>query len=216
LLSWGIVEESVVVTGAPAMDRLLNQPLLSLEDLESDLGVHLKPPLVLATYHPVTARSTAAHDEIREVINGLERWSASAEATVVWTRPNRDVGGLVIETELAKACADRSNWFMMADLGVQRYWSLMSYSALVFGNSSSGIIEAPAFNVPTVNIGERQGGRLRVHRVVDCPCRAEAIGAAVSGAAEVSSTQRLAVPNPYGDGRAVQRMCSYLNSWFSQ
>lgn len=165
LVQMGERPDRVFNVGAPGLDHLARLNWMSRAELEAALGVPLGKPLFLITYHPATldvANATVAMDEL---LAALEEFPA---ATLIFTYPNADTGGrnliVAIDDFVAKH-PHRARAF--ASLGQRNYLSLMREADAVIGNSSSGLIEAPALQRPTVNIGERQKGRLKASSVVD-------------------------------------------------
>ncbi len=136
------------------------------------------------------------------------------EASVLFTKANNDAGGRAINTAIDDYAADRAERVdAVTSLGQVRYLSAMKAASVVIGNSSSGIIEAPAAGVPTVNIGDRQKGRLRAPSVIDCAESADAIEDAISRALS-KSLQDLATQcvTPYGSGDAAGKIVAHLVS----
>ena len=163
----------VFLVGTPGLDLLSEIAFLSREELEEDLDISLPAPLLfLVTYHPVTVEKNSG-ERFRTVLDAI---AAFPEATVVFTLPNADSDGRAIIGDIHSFVSELpENRKAVASLGSQRYLSLMKYSDVVIGNSSSGLIEAPALGIPTVNIGDRQKGRLRGASVIDCPERTDSI-----------------------------------------
>ncbi|WP_217995002.1 UDP-N-acetylglucosamine 2-epimerase [Methylogaea oryzae] len=125
------------------------------------------------------------------------------EVGLIFTKPNADAGGQAIAAAIDAFVAAHPNAVAHTSLGQQRYYSLMAQVDAVVGNSSSGLYEAPSFGLPTVNIGDRQKGRLRAASVIDCPARREAIAAAIAAAWSLDCSEAV---NPYGDGQAAGRI----------
>ncbi|MBI3506475.1 MAG: UDP-N-acetylglucosamine 2-epimerase (hydrolyzing) [Proteobacteria bacterium] len=197
----------VHVTGAPGLDNLAAVPSLSRAALATELGVVLEAAPLLVTYHPVTLEQGGDRDGIEALLEALR---ARAEP-IVFTAPNADAGRARIAERLAAFCAGRPNAWLFDALGTRRYFNLMRHAAAMVGNSSSGLIEAPSFGLPTVNIGERQAGRLRAANVIDCAETAAGIGHALDRALVPSFRAGLAgLANPYGDGRTGPRIADLL------
>jgi len=166
--------------GAPGLDHLLRTPLAERTELELFIGLPLHRPVFLVTYHPVTLDTKDPAIAISNLLTSLDRFPA---ARVIFTGVNADPGNTIIHhriRDFALANPDRVRFF--DSLGQRRYLSLMTFADAVIGNSSSGLIEAPALKVPTVNIGDRQKGRLKAASVIDCDETTEAIVAAIETA----------------------------------
>jgi UDP-hydrolysing UDP-N-acetyl-D-glucosamine 2-epimerase len=165
---------SVVVVGAPALDHAYRDDLPGVEALSKDLGVALEPPVVVVTMHPATLGG-AAGDEVAAVAGAMAR----VPATYVVTAPNADAGGTEIGDYWRRWAKNRKRVALVDALGDRRYWAMLRVADAVLGNSSSGIIEAPALGVPVVNVGDRQRGRLRYGPVTDVPAAEDAVATAL-------------------------------------
>lgn len=210
LIRAGASPESVHIVGGLGIDSLQNSDLLSLSELEEDLGIALRSPVLLVTYHPVTS---ATHDTAQEIDGLIQALRSFPEATVVFTLPNADPEHKVISDALSDAVISEDNWHLFSSLGSQKYLSLMSHGSAVIGNSSSGLMEAPSLGVPTVNIGPRQSGRLLARSVFTCgPTAAEirdTIGLALAAGSEglLRSGE-----SPYGQPGASERVLALLEA----
>ena len=198
--------------GAPGLDHLTRTTFLNKADLEGFLELVLTPPTLLVTYHPVTLSDEDPSAEIHELVMALE---AIPEATVIFTGVNADSGS----TSIAKVIhdfADRqyARVRLFESLGGLRYLSLMRMCNAVVGNSSSGIIEAPAFGVPTINIGDRQRGRLRADSVLDCSPDTGLILAALRQALSPDmQTKAQHTVSVYGAGDASRQIARVLKTF---
>lgn len=151
--------------GAPAMDNIAALEPLPLHDLEAFLGLTLRPPVLLVTYHPVTLETDSGLAAMRALLEAIDGFGE----TIIVTGVNADPGSGVIRAEQqAFAKANPGRVVLVESLGARRYLSLMHHVDVVVGNSSSGLLEAPAVGVPTVDIGPRQQGRLRAPSVLHC------------------------------------------------
>jgi len=145
--------------------------------------------------------------EIGAVLDALDH----VEGTLIMTIPNADAGGNAIATRLREYESRRPSACLYESLGQLRYYSLLHHADLMIGNSSGGIWESPSFQLPVVNIGERQKGRLQAANVINAPCRSDEILAATRRALSGTFRKSLgAIVNPYGDGRVAERMLSVL------
>lgn len=202
--------------GAMGVDNFLQVPRLSRQALQDRTGVDFSQRVILLTYHPVTLDAYAsAAEQAQQIIQAL----LGREEQVLMTQPNPDTGGLQILQAFRQAAAVHPQRFHLVDsLGTAGYAAAMEYGAVMLGNSSSGILEAASFQLPVVNIGDRQGGRIAPANVIHCPCDAQAIDQALQQA--LSPEFRTALQgliSPYGDGHAAERMVQVLESLdFSQ
>lgn len=197
----------VMVTGSPAVDNVLATRPLSREELTARYGVTTDPPPLLVTYHPVTLEYESTDRQVEALLAAL--WAV--KRSVVFTAPNADPGGRRIRQRLA-AFAAAHPWARLVDhFGSEGYTGMMAASAAMVGNSSSGLIEAPSFGLPVVNIGRRQDGRVRARNVIDVADDREAIAAGIRMALSAEFRAGLAgLRNPYGDGHAAQRIVEAL------
>lgn len=199
----------VMVSGAPALDILRDITILSREELERDLQIDLSTPPLLVTFHPVTREpgQTAAH--ITALLSALER----SGQPIIFTAPNVDPGRMTIDAAIRPFVRKRGRTWFFQNLGTRRYWSLMRHAGAMVGNSSSGIIEAASFELPVVNIGTRQAGRLQAENVIQVPCETGAIAEAVNTALSPAFRDTLrGLVNPYGDGYAAERITERLKT----
>jgi len=197
----------VIVSGAPGLDNLKTMRLLERPELAARIGLSWDPPPLVVTSHPVTLEYERTEWQIGELLAALD----TVGHPVVFTAPNADTNGRVIRRAIEAFVARHATTRLVEHLGTQVYFSLMAHAGAMAGNSSSGLIEAPSFELPTVNIGTRQEGRLRAANVIDVGYRREEIRAAIRQALDPSFRRRLrGMVNPYGDGRATERIVRRL------
>jgi UDP-hydrolysing UDP-N-acetyl-D-glucosamine 2-epimerase len=208
VLQMGEDPATVVVVGAPGLDNASRDDLPGREELEASLSLRLEPPVVLVTLHPTTLGG-AVDAEVVATAAAM----AQVPATYVVTSPNSDEGGAVIREYWRSWGVGRKNVALTESLGEQRYWALLRLASAVLGNSSSGIIEAPALGVPVVNVGDRQRGRLRYGPVTDVPVDAAAIGRALSKALSAGRTQLDNLDQAYPTGPSAPRVLKALQRW---
>ena len=196
--------------GAPGLDRLATTEPLSRAALARELGLPEAGPWLLVTFHPVTLeyRDTAAH--IDELLAALEK----TDGFIVITYPNADTAGRLIIERIEEFAGRHPRRCRLAkSLGERLYLSLLRHADLMIGNSSSGLIEAPSFGLPVVNVGSRQRGRLRGANVIDVEPSREDILRGIEAAQALSFRVRArAAANPYGDGHAAPRIVEILRS----
>ncbi len=203
----GEAEDRIHAVGSPGIDAILRAPKISRADLERSLGHALPDRYLLATFHPVTLDALPSLDQLGELLAALE--TIDPAVGVVFTLANADADGRALNAAITAFAERRPNTHAHASLGPERYLNLMRSAAAVVGNSSSGLYEAPSFDVPTVNIGRRQDGRLRAGSVIDCPPERSAIGAAIRKALALRPKGTV---NPYGDGEASARIVAVLKA----
>lgn len=195
--------------GAPGLDHLTRTPMMERAELEVSLGMALRDPILLVTYHPPSLEAGDKSVAARALVSALADFS---DATIVFTGVNADPDNHAVSRVIRDFAETRSDHVKVFDsLGSRRYLGLMRLAGAVVGNSSSGIIEAPALKVPSVNIGDRQKGRLRSGSVRDCPADAGAISQAVAWALSPSGREAAASAlSPYGSGDASRRIAEVL------
>jgi len=199
--------KNIHVVGASGLDYLSHIEPVPDAEIEAELGIDPSHPFVLFTQHPVSAEVDQAAHQMEASLEALE----SAGIPVVATYPNSDAGGRAM-IEVLERRRDRPWLRVVPSLGHRRFASLLKKTAAMVGNSSSGIIEAPFFGVPVVNIGSRQSGRLRAENVIDTSGDTGAIKAAIECALhdEAFKARARGCHNPYGDGRAGERIVEVL------
>jgi UDP-hydrolysing UDP-N-acetyl-D-glucosamine 2-epimerase len=169
--------DRVFNVGALGVENITRLQLLDRAQLEESLDFQLGSPTFLVTYHPATLGESAPEAAMGELLAALDRFP---EAKVVITKPNSDAGGRILAQMIDDyAIANPGRVAVFTSLGQLRYLSALRLVDAVIGNSSSGIIEAPAFRTPTVNIGERQTGRLKAASIIDCRESTDSIVAAI-------------------------------------
>lgn len=209
VIQMGEAPERVFNVGALGLDHLVRSPRMDRQALAESLNFSLDNPYLLVTYHPETLADAPPIESFQALLNALDRWP---DYRVILTYPNADNGGRAI-IPLLEAYAARQPERVLAipSLGAQRYLSAVAEADAVVGNSSSGLIEVPSFGVPTLNIGQRQGGRLAAESVLHCAAEEGAIDAGLRQA--LSSSFREAcrhTHNPYGQGNAAGQIVEAL------
>lgn len=187
-------------------------PVITKQELEKSIGFLLDKPYMSVTFHPATLEGEEAEQQMQELLDALQDFE---NMKFIFTKANADAGGRKMNAMMEKFVAEHDNCAVFASLGMKRYINLLRHSDGIIGNSSSGIVEAPTIGIPTVNIGNRQRGRLQADSVINCaPQKLEIIEAVkTSQTAEFRERARHTV-NPYGDGstseRIVQTITEYL------
>lgn len=194
--------------GAPSLDHLRRSQLLTREQVEHQLNIHLNQPTLLVAYHPVTIRR-----ETTEEVAALFAALTQTEGQILFCYPNADAGSHQIIQRAREFLARRGDGNIFTNLDPITYWSLLRQVDALIGNSSSGIMEAASFALPTVNIGLRQKGRERAANVLDAAPNAVDIQEKIAQALTPAFRQSLAgMENPYGNGHASKKIVEVLTT----
>ena len=205
VIQLGEQPDTVYNVGAPGLDNIKRLKLLDREQFEQSIGFKLGDINFLVTYHPATLGTTSPLHAMQELLKALDQFP---EARIIFTKPNSDCDGRIIGQLVDEyAQHNKGRVIVFTSMGQVRYLSALQHVDAVIGNSSSGIIEAPAFRIPTVNIGDRQAGRLQAISVVDCGEDADAIVACINKvlAPEFSETLQC-VESLYGSGETSKHI----------
>ena len=179
--------------GAPGIENIKKVPLMSKEELEATLdGFTFGDNVLLVTYHPVTLEKSTAEEQIKNLLAALDEYP---DYKIIFTLPNSDTDGRVIIKLINKYVARNTDRAIAyPSLGLRRYLSALRFVKAVVGNSSSGVIEVPSFGIPTLNIGDRQKGRIAAESVVNCGTSKEEI---LIGLEQVLKSEHKEIYNPY-------------------
>ncbi|CAN5211967.1 UDP-N-acetylglucosamine 2-epimerase [soil metagenome] len=209
ILQLGEAPERVFVFGSTGVDNLTANGRSTRAEVSAMLGVDLEPGFLLVTFHPETLASAPAHDQIAAFLGGL---ASVVGRKLVITLPNADVGSGEVRKALVDFAAARPGQVhVFESLGARRYAAAVTACDAVVGNSSSGVIEAPAAGTPSVNVGGRQEGRIKPPGVIDCENTAAAISVALTHAlAPAFAATARSQPPPFGDGHAADRIVAVL------
>lgn len=193
--------------GSPGLDRIRTMQLLSRKELAGALELPSTGLWLVVTFHPVTLEYQDTSAQVEELLAALEKM----DGTFVVTYPNADTAGRVIIRQIEEFATRCPRARLARNLGDQLYLSLLRHADAMVGNSSSGIIEAPSFGLPVVNIGTRQRGRLRGANVIDVGYGRDEILRGIEAGFAPGFRERLqGLPNPYGDGQAAPRIVQIL------
>lgn len=209
IIQLGETPDRVYNVGALAVENILRTPPYPLEALAGELQLPLaEKPYAVVTFHPVTQEGGTAAAQLRELTAAMEERS---DLCYLITKANADEGGALINEAWDSFAAAHANCRAVASLGMRRYLTALRHSRMALGNSSSGIIEAPVCRVPTVNIGDRQKGRLRTASIIDCAPQREAILRAMRQAEEPAFREAVRrLPCPYGEGDTSAQIVGIL------
>jgi GDP/UDP-N,N'-diacetylbacillosamine 2-epimerase (hydrolysing) len=200
----------VFLVGGLGVDSIRKLPLLERPALESALRMQLGRRNLLITFHPVTLEDADPGQQMAELLAAFDQYP---DTHLIFTLPNADTHGRALSGMVEHYAAGRANAHVYVSLGQIRYLSCLRQVDAVVGNSSSGLTEAPSFGIGTVNIGDRQRGRLKAASVIDCRPDRASIGAALGQLYSPAFQAMLAdVHNPYGEGGASEKIVAVLRS----
>lgn len=209
IVQMGEDPERVFLSGAPSLDNIADVRTLSVEDLNRRFGLRLAAPPLLVTFHPVTLEYERVAEQVDELIAALEE----VRMPVVFTFPNADTNGRIIIERIQEFVRHHEDASAAVSLGTEGYFSVMRHAAAMVGNSSSGIIEAASFELPVVDIGNRQRGRVHGRNVIHCDCGRDSIAESIRKAVSPVFRDSLrGMQNPYGDGTAAERIVQRLKT----
>lgn len=208
VLAMGEEAWRVHLVGSPSLDNLRHRKLFSREEIEAELNLDFNQKTVVVAYHPVTIQRDTV-SEADAVFDALEK----SKQQIIFCYPNADAGSFRIIERAREFCGNRPNAHLFVNLNHIKYWSLLKYSDLLLGNSSSGIMETASISLPTVNIGMRQKGREKPLNVIDAAPEVEAISQAIEkGLSGEFRESLIGMTNPYGDGTASEKIVEVLSN----
>lgn len=212
VIQLGEQPDRVFNVGSTGIENIKKLPLLNKAEIEKFIGMTLDRNTILVTYHPVTLGKSSAEADIKDFIEALEEFP---DIKVIFTMPNSDTGASAI-VEAIEGFVNRNSNRAKAfkSLGVKRYLSVMSQVGAVVGNSSSGIVETPSFGIPTLNIGDRQKGRLQADSIVNCETDKNSV---VEGLKSVLSSEMQkkakGTSNPYEQPDSAQKIFEVISTY---
>jgi UDP-hydrolysing UDP-N-acetyl-D-glucosamine 2-epimerase len=208
VIQMGEDPKNVYDVGGLGVDAISSSELLRRDELEEILGVSIISPFALMTFHPDSINPNDSISQLGEVLKAI---SQHPDVQFIITASNADVNGVEIINQVRNFSESQKNVTYVSSLGQQKYYSLLSLCEFVLGNSSSGLLEAPTFKIPTINIGSRQDGRPRAKSVVDVSINSDEISNAIFSVMSKefqSSLQQ--IENPYGSPGASQNIVEIL------
>lgn len=206
IIQLGEEPERVFNVGALGVENILHTPLLSYEEICKQAGIPKDRDYVVMTFHPVTLEKATARAQTEELLKAIEQ---QKDWFYLITMANADVGGDIVNQMLQQFAEKKENIKLVPSLGMVRYLSAVKYSRFVLGNSSSGIIEAPSLGIPTVNIGDRQKGRLMADTIISCEPRCEDIVDAM----RLADRTEHRVSTIYGDGNTSEKIVTIIKDF---
>lgn len=198
---------NVHVTGSSGLDYIRNMSFLDRQAFFEAVGMAPRQRNLLVVFHPVTLDDVRSQDQAEELLSALDR--LGPDTGLILTGANADTEGQRLIARYRAFAESHPNAVFRMSLGSELYLNALRHADALVGNSSSGLYEAPSFGTPSVNIGDRQKGRLRAGSVIDCTPECERIQAAIGAAL---ARGRQASANPYGDGTAAQQIVTVLKT----
>ncbi|MBL1241824.1 MAG: UDP-N-acetylglucosamine 2-epimerase (hydrolyzing) [OCS116 cluster bacterium] len=209
IIQLGEQPERVFNVGGLGIDNIKKLKLLSRVEFEQSIDFKLDQKNILVTFHPVTLEQATAKTQFQNLLNAIDQLE---NTHIIFTKANSDTDGRVINKmidDYVGANPQKSVGF--TSLGQSRYLSALQYMDACVGNSSSGLIEAPSFHIGSINIGDRQKGRLKAASIIDCaPEKASVLAAFTTLYSDEFKAQLPALENPYGDGGASEKIIKIL------
>ena len=200
----------VIVSGACGLDNLKEVDLVEYVEFANNYNIQITPPFLLVTFHPVSLEFEQTQTQVNALLDALEQ----VDYSVLFTMANADTSGHLVNrliSDYVLRHPDKTQ--IVKTLGLNGYFNAMNLASAMVGNSSSGIIEAASFELPVVNIGNRQHGRIRGENVIDVGYSSAEIVSGIRTATSVEFNQTiLDLVNPYGDGHAAERIVAVLRN----
>ena len=199
IIQMGEDPNRVFNVGEPGVENCIKTDFMSRDDLAESVGFEkIKGDYCLVTFHPVTMENDTGVDQVGELIRAMDSFP---EMAYIITLANADAGGRAINSFWIEEGKKRDHWLVIPSLGVNRYLSAMKYARLVIGNSSSGIVETPSLGIPTINIGDRQKGRMTADNIISCEPKEKEIRQAMRAALQPEFRENAKrVESPFGKG----------------
>jgi len=216
IIQLGERPETVFNVGALGVENIHSIQLMDKTALEAELDFPMGEACLLATFHPVTLDADG-HKQVEAFFAGLNSiMDSHPDVRVIITGANADPGGSTIDALTAKLAKENKRVLATPSLGQLRYLSAMKFCAATIGNSSSGILETPSFGIPTVNIGDRQKGRVQAESIINCPADEKLIASAIESALSIPlANVAKNIQNPYEKPNTSQRILEEIQQFSS-
>lgn len=211
VIQLGEEPERVFCVGAMGIENIFNEELMSKSELEDSINFKLDKPYAVITFHPVTLDNNKSKEQVQALLDACQKYK---NMKFLFTKANADADGRIINQMIDEFVAKNDNAIAFTSLGTTKYLSTLKYGTMVIGNSSSGLIEAPSFGIPTINIGDRQRGRIQADSVINCRPLQEDIEQAIDYALSKKGQEisKRAV-NPYGDGNTSDKIIRVIKDY---
>ena len=208
VIQLGEQPDSVFNVGGLGIDNINKLKLLSKEEFENAINFNLGNKNILVTFHPVTLETSTAEEQFKELLESLDRLQ---HTKIIFTKANSDTDGRIINSMIDIFVASRNNTIAFTSMGQLNYLSALQFMDAVVGNSSSGLLEAPSFNIGTIDIGDRQKGRIKAGSIISCLPKREDINKSLNKLYSKDFQNIVKdVKNPYGLGGASKKIISKI------
>ena len=211
VIQLGEAPQRVHMVGALAIDNIKKLKLLSKDKFQEAIAFKLGRKNLLITFHPVTLEKKSSQEQFQELLGALDECQ---DTHFIFTMPNADTDGRVIMQMIQKyVTQNKDKAVVFTSMGQVLYLSALQFMDALVGNSSSGLIEAPSFQIGTVNIGDRQRGRIKLDSVIDCEPNCESISSAIRKVYSSGFRAKLKnIKNPYGEGASAKKIKNILKN----
>ena len=211
IINMGEAPDRVFNVGATGVENILSMPLMTKVELARSIDFDLNTPYALVTFHPVTLEKNTAIKHIDDLLAALDETNG---LNYIFTKANADANGRAINKKIDAYCEGKEKAIVFTSMGVLRYLSAMKYCEMVIGNSSSGIMETPSFKKPTINIGDRQKGRICAKSVITCESDKYSIIKSIDKARSQQFLQEIANQiSSYGDGKTSEKVVAVIKDF---
>lgn len=211
VIQLGESPERVFNVGAIGIENILMTKLMSKAELERSINFKLDKSFAVVTFHPVTLEGNKAEEQIKQLLMALSKYY---NMNFIFTKSNADANGRIINKMIDEYAEKHNNVVAFESLGMVRYLSAVSYASMVIGNSSSGLVEVPSFKIPTINIGDRQKGRLQAKSVINCNPICNDIALAIEKASSGEFKRSIIdCVNPYGNGNTSDKIIETIKKF---
>jgi GDP/UDP-N,N'-diacetylbacillosamine 2-epimerase (hydrolysing) len=202
--------DRVFSVGGLGIDNIKKLKLLTKGNFEQAIGFSLNKKNILVTFHPVTLEKSTAKTQFQELLDSINELK---DTNIIFTKANSDTDGRVINSMIGSYVSTHDNTIAFTSMGQLNYLSALQFMDAVIGNSSSGLLEAPSFKIATIDIGDRQKGRIKADSTISCLPKKKDIDSALKKMYS-EDFQNIVnnVKNPYGDGGASEKIASIIKS----
>ncbi|WP_276382073.1 UDP-N-acetylglucosamine 2-epimerase [Flavobacterium sp. H4147] len=211
VIQLGEQPQNVFNVGALGIENINKLKLLNRKEFEQSINFHLKQNNFLVTFHPVTLDNATAEVQFKELLSALDTFE---NVTIIFTKPNADTEGRIIIQMIDEYVLNNpQKAISFTSMGQLRYLSAIQFMDVVIGNSSSGLIEVPSFQKPTLNIGDRQQGRVKALSVIDCKADKVEIEKAIHLAMSLDFKEKIKKSeNPYGERNSSDEIVKVIKN----